>query len=218
MEKLNNKIAEKIALELQLDDNKKEVIAYGTFGLIQMIFSIGLVVAFALIFSVVKEALIISFTSAILRKYSGGVHASTPSRCAVIGTATTIGQAIIISFFMRGFCEIENVFLIGIIIFSLSYYLISKLAPVGSKNKSIKNEAKRERMKKKSIQLLILYLVIVIIMILLFIMNGWKAMLLYSFCIYSGILTQVITLTTLGHRVIGCIDAFFNHILFIKKG
>ena len=78
MEKLSNNIANKVALELSLDDDNREVIAYGTFALIQMLFSIILVFLFGLLFHVAFEALIISFTGSILRKYSGGVHASSP--------------------------------------------------------------------------------------------------------------------------------------------
>ena len=43
MEKLSNNIANKVALELSLDEDNRQVILYGTFALIQMIFSVILV-------------------------------------------------------------------------------------------------------------------------------------------------------------------------------
>ena len=97
MEKLSNNIANKVASELTLDENNREVIAYGTFALIQMLLSITLVFLFGLLFHVAFEALIISFTGSILRKYSGGVHASSPGICTFIGTIVCVGQAVLIS-------------------------------------------------------------------------------------------------------------------------
>ena len=63
MQKLSNSIANKVALELSLDKDNREVIAYGTFALMQMFFSIILVFLFGLLFHVAFEALIISFTA-----------------------------------------------------------------------------------------------------------------------------------------------------------
>jgi accessory gene regulator B len=49
MERLANKISGKVAYELGLDNNRKEIIAYGTFALLQTIISIGLVIIFGMI-------------------------------------------------------------------------------------------------------------------------------------------------------------------------
>lgn len=212
MEKLSNKIANKVASELGLDVENKEIIAYGSFALIQMIFSVSLVFVFGIVFHVAIEALIISFTGAILRKYSGGVHASSPGTCTFIGTFICVGQAVLLALLIRFWLNLKVILIIGVVIFICSYYIIYKLAPVDSVLKPIVKEDKRRRMKKGSIILLSIYLIISIVFLLLYISKGERDFILYTLCLYSGLLWQVFTLTKPGHLFLGKVDSFLNHI------
>ncbi|MBU3181064.1 accessory gene regulator ArgB-like protein [Clostridium psychrophilum] len=215
MERISNNIANKVASELNLDDDNKEVIAYGTFALMQMIISIIFVFLFGLLFHVVFEALIISFTASILRKYSGGVHTSSPWICNFIGIVVSVGQAILVSFLTNSGVNLKLVVILGVVIFIWSYYIIYKLAPVDSIAKPIVKAEKKRRMKKGSIILLGVYFIITVVLILLYISNGEKKLFLYVLCLYAGILWQTFTLTISGHLLIGKVDLFLNHI--IKK-
>lgn len=212
MEKLSNNIANKIALELSLDNDNKEVIAYGTFALMQMLISIIFVFIFGLLFHVAIEALIISFTAAILRKYSGGVHASSPWSCTFIGTIVCVGQAMLISLLISFMSNLELVVILGVIIFIWSYYIMYKLAPVDSIAKPIVKEEKKNRMKKGSIILLSVYLGISVFLILLYVSGGERKFIFYAIGLYSGIVWQAFTLTTPGHLLVGKVDTFLNHI------
>ena len=211
MEKLSNDIANKVASELSLDQNNKEVIAYGTFALMQMFLSIILVFLFGLLFHVAFEALIISFTASILRKYSGGVHASSPGICNFIGTIVCVGQSVLISLLMSSVGNIKLIIILGTVIFIWSYYMIYKLAPVDSAAKPIVKEEKRNRMKKGSIILLSAYLIITVFFVLLYINSGGRNLIFYVLCLYSGILWQTFTLTSQGHLLVGKVDTFLNH-------
>ena len=215
MGKLANGIANKVASELSLDGNSREVIAYGIFALMQMFLSIFSVFLFGLLFHLAFEALIISFTAAILRKYSGGVHSSSPEICIFIGTIVCVGQAILIAILMGLIVNFKLVIILGVVILIWSYYIVFKLAPVDSIAKPIVKEEKKKRMKKGSIILLSVYLAITVFLILLYISSGERKLLFYALCLYSGILWQVFTLTTPGHLLIGKVDFFLNHI--IKK-
>ena len=95
VEQLCKRLSSFISKELDLDKDKEAVVNYGIFSLIQIFMSIGLVVVFGLIFGVLIEALIASFTGSILRKSSGGVHADSPGKCTAIGTVMCIGIGII---------------------------------------------------------------------------------------------------------------------------
>jgi len=212
MEKLANKIANKVASELSLDQDNREVIAYGTFALIQMLFSIILVFIFGIVFHVAFEAIIISFAGAILRKYSGGVHASSPGICTFIGTFICVGQAVLLSLLLNSLVNLKLILIPGVVIFIWSYYIIYELAPVDSDSKPIVKEEKRRRMKKGAIILLSIYLIITIIFILLYVSTGERNFILYTLCLYSGILWQVFTLTNPGHLFMGKVDSFLNHI------
>jgi accessory gene regulator B len=218
MEKLSNNIAEKIAYELKLDKDRKDIIAYGTFALLQTALSILLVVIFGIIFNVLIEALILSFVSSILRKYSGGAHASSAGRCLIIGTVVCIGQAVIAFQVLSPFINIGLLISMGIIVFILSYYLVYKLAPVDSLAKPIRKEEKKYRMKKGSIFILNTYLAIVVFNIFLYSYSGDVRFGIFSLCIYLGIVWQVFTLTKGGHILMNKIDVFLNQILIYKRG
>ena len=170
--KLTDNIAEKVGSELDLDNDRKEVIAYGTFALLHTMLSIVLVIIFGLLFGVLTEALIVSFTISILRKYSGGAHASSPGTCAIIGTVVSIGQALLISSVMTSLINLKLFILLGLLIFVWSYYIIFKLAPVDSVAKPIKTQKKRERMKKGSILILDAYLVIIVLNIIMYLIDS----------------------------------------------
>lgn len=218
MERLTKNIAEKITLELELDSERKEVIAYGIFMLLQTILSIFLILIFGLIFGVWIEALIVSLAASILRKYSGGVHASSPGVCATVGTIVVILIALIISIFIAPIINLFLVIFLGAITLAYSYYLIYKLVPVDSAAKPIKTQKKKERMKKGSILILDVYMLIIVLNIILYIHTNEKWFLIISLCIYGGTVWQVFTLTNAAHLMFMKIDAFLNHILMHKKG
>lgn len=219
MEKLTNNIADKVAAELKLDNDNKEVISYGMFALIHIALSIILVIIFGSIFHVTVEALIVCFAGAILRKYSGGAHANSPGNCAAIGTIICIGLALFFSEVIGPVITSSVLILLGMCIFGVSYYFIYKLAPVDSAAKPIKSKEKKARMKKGSIFVLCVYLVIVIINVAINIFSRDKRFLVYSLCVYGGVVWQVFTLTKLGHSTVNKIDSFLNNILrIIKKG
>jgi accessory gene regulator B len=217
MEKLCSNIANKIALDLDFDNDKKEVLAYGAFALLHMSFSIALVLIFGLIFNVAAEALIISFTASILRKYSGGAHASSPSACMFIGTILCIGQAVLVKLFLAPLINIKILLILGAVIFIWSYYIVFKLAPVDNPNKPIKREEKRRRMKKGSIIILSIYLIIAFIDVIIFLCFGGEGPIVYTECICTGVLWQAFTLTKFGFLTISNVDTLFNHIFNLKK-
>lgn len=199
IENICKKISSYIAQELNLDDDKKSVINYGIFAFIQMGICIALVIIFGFIFNVTIEAIIVSFTISILRKSSGGVHAHSPERCAVIGTVTSVGMALISKYINVSF---SFFILVGSIIFIWSYYIVYKLAPVDSIAKPIKSIEKRKRLKKSSIMILSFYLIVVVINILCYLVIKNYSLLTYSLCIYMGLLWQVFSLTKGGHLIL----------------
>lgn len=213
MESLTKNIASKIAQELNLNNDNKEVIAYGMFALIHMILSIGLVVIFGAIFDVLKEALIICFTGSALRKYSGGAHASSPSNCAIIGTVISVGQAMILLILFKYINSVIAIAVLGAMVFILSYYLLCKLAPVDSLSKPIRTENKKNKMRKGSIFILVAYIVIILVNFAFYVYTGKSNFLVFSLCIYGGTLWQCFTLTKAGHNIMNKIDSFLNKIL-----
>lgn len=207
VEKICNKISNNIATELKFDEEKKSVINYGMFAVIQMGIAIGLTIIFGFAFHVVVEALTVSFVISILRKSSGGAHAGTPGRCAVLGTVVSVGFGLLAKFVDKSLIAIM---LTGIVIFSWSFYIIYKLAPVDSAAKPIKKQERRKKLKRSSIIILSVYLIIAIVNIIYYYYKNNVSVLTYTVCIYMGLVWQIFSLTKSGHLILGKIDAVFK--------
>lgn len=206
VEYICKKISSNISRELNLDNDKKAIINYGIVAFVQMSICIILVIIFGAIFNVFIESLIISFSVSILRKSSGGVHASSPNKCAIIGTVSSVGMGIISKYILF---DLTFYIVFGLIIFIWAYYVIYRLAPVDSMTKPINNLEKRNKLKKKSMVVLSVYLVIVIINYIYFDFTKNSKVLVYTLCIYMGILWQVFSLTPKGHLFLGKLDKLF---------
>jgi len=212
MEKFSKAVAAKLADELEYDNDKREVMAYGAFALTQMLISVGLVMIFGFIFHVVIEALIITFTASILRKYSGGVHASSPNTCTFLGIVVCVGFALLIKLVLAPWIGIYKFLIFGVVLFTWSFYTVNKLAPVDTPNKPIRSEAKRNRMRKGSFTVMGIYSLFVFINLLIYLYFDWDAFFVYSICLTFGLFWQVFTLTRIGHLVIERLDLILHNI------
>ncbi|WP_288222026.1 accessory gene regulator ArgB-like protein [uncultured Clostridium sp.] len=210
LELLCKNISYNLKKELNLDEDKRSIIEYGLYAVLHMIISILTVGIFGKIFGVMYEALIISFVQAILRKYSGGVHASTPFNCIVIGVIVSV----LPGYFIKNInLNINYIIAIGVILYITSLIIIYKLAPVDSPNKPIKKEEKIKKLKKSSLILLSIYMIIVCYNILMYYIKDNEIFLIYSACIYAGILWQVFTLTRYGHTLVNILDSLLIKII-----
>lgn len=218
IEKLTHGISEKIGSEIGLNNDQKEVIAYGAFAILQISICIVLVIVFGLIFNVLIEALIVSFSISILRKYSGGVHANSPGTCAALGTIIAVGQAVIISHILTPIVNLKSVIFFGLLIFAWVYYIVYKLAPVDSLAKPITTQQKKKRMKKASFLILAIYILIIIINVIMYLLTHEKSFFTFSLCMYGGTAWQAFTLTNTGNIIFLKVDAFFHKIFVLVGG
>ena len=213
IENISKVIAEKVSSELNYDNERKEIIQYGTYALIQTLISIISVLILGLLFNIALEALIFLFTASILRKYSGGAHSESSNVCTLLGIIISIciGFLIKSSFFAK--MNFELVVFIGIVIFVFGYFIVFKFAPVDTKNKPIKTEKKKKRMKKGSLKILTIYLFIEIFNIILYYNLGWSLAKPVMLSIMLGAAWQCMTLTYIGHILLKTIDSFTNKLL-----
>jgi accessory gene regulator B len=214
---ISKRLANKIANELNLDKEKYEVINYGVFAFFQIMMSILLVAILGWILGILLQVLIVSFTSSILRQYSGGVHASNPTICLIIGTIVTISIAYIAKLIIMNTND-SIILLIGLIISAISYYIIYTKAPVDSKAKPINNIDKRNRMRRNSLVLLSIYLLILIMLLIGYYKTNNKILIEFTVCIYLAYGWQVFSLTIIGHKIINKFDSIIKKIFFKKRG
>ncbi|MDV4150957.1 accessory gene regulator B family protein [Clostridium sp. AL.422] len=216
LEILSKSISNNLKEQLQLDEDTRSIIEYGIFAFFHMGISILLVAIFGAIFNVMIQALIISFTGAILRKFSGGAHASTSGNCAIVGVLIAVIPAYILKHISL---NISYISIIGTVLFVISFIIIYKLAPVDSPNKPIKKQAKIKRLKRGSIIILSVYMIIIVFNMYIYYTYKIGILLEYSSCIFIGVLWQVFTLTKYGHLVVNKIDSLFINITkFIRRG
>ena len=215
MEKLAQRITNKLSIELNFDDDKRQIVAYGLLALIQIIISIALISFVSLIFGVIFEALIICFSVSILRKYSGGAHAGSIEICTIFSVFACVGFAIIIKYLLLTFVDTIIIIYLLLIVYAFSFVLLYLFAPVDSPNKPIKTEKKRVRMRKNSFLTLSIFFAISILFLFLGFKN--KSFISLNLSLLLGILWQVFTLTTIGKHSLKKVDFIINKILSLKR-
>lgn len=210
MEKLAHKFASGISLSLGYDEEKEAVIAYGLTAIIQVSSTILLVLLLGILVGVLIESLIVCFSVAFFRKYSGGAHAETAEFCTCFSALYCTLTAFLSKRLFSAVYSPIPMAVVVILIFSLSFIAIYKLAPVDTPNKPIRTEKKKRKMKAGSfIVLAIYFLVSVAFLVLSPQSDRFKS---YGISLLFGTAWQVFTLTHSGSLFI----QRMNHI-FIKE-
>lgn len=215
IEKLSTSLANILCIHLNLDEENKQIISYGAFSFFQTLLAILFVIICSSFFHVLFEALILSFTASALRKYSGGAHASSPNRCALIGAITFTLLAKIVSR-LNSIISFKTNCSIVTLCFLLSYFIIYKLTPVDSPAKPIKTQQKKNRLRKSSFLLLNLLVIISIFLLVFYYKFNIAILLIIVQCLAFGVTWQSITLTNFGHLLIRTIDLSLKNI-FTKE-
>lgn len=216
IDNVSKSFASIVSSNLSLGQEQEEVIAYGAFALIQTVLSIFAIAAFGLLLGVFAESMIISFAAAILRKFSGGAHATKPLNCAVIGMIIFCVLGLLVKYLM---INIEFVYLIGLMAleFAFVFYVMIKYSPVGSANKPLKNPDKRKRLKKQSLMFTLSMLAVNIVLTYAYVLTNNIKFLTVAACISTGILWQSITLVSLGHIIIESLDTFMGGTTILNR-
>lgn len=217
-EKFSYSIAKYIGNSLLYSEEQIQVLAYGLFGMFQTILSILIVIFLGYLMNIMVESILVSFSTAILRKFSGGAHATSAERCLVLGTFFSLLVALIGDLLIHIFTPSIIYLIIGLL-FIWTFYVVYKKAPVASPNKPINNTFKKQKLKHRSILVISIYLVIIITLLALYTYIKVPFILLYSLCLILGISWQVFTLTKLGDKVVYTLDQVLIFILniFIKE-
>jgi len=205
IESISKIIASRISKNLPMDEEHEEIIAYGAFALLQAMVSILVVAVFGIIFDVLAEALIVAFSAASLRKFSGGAHATEPMSCALIGMIVFGGLALLVKNFIAGL-NLTYLLVIMTAAFVFVFYIMLKYSPVGSVNKPLKKEAIRSRLKRQSIKYVIFLLLVNVALTAIYIKTKNIHLISAASYITAGIVWQSVTLVSLGHLIIEKLD------------
>lgn len=211
-EKMAVKIGSNARLFLNVSKDEEQIIIYGAINLFQIIFAILWVIIAGLSFGVLYESLLFSITTSILRKYSGGVHASSPSHCIIIGTfAASIAGISIDNILYK--LNMFAVLVISIAFITFAFIIVAKNAPVDSIKKPITNIEIRKQFKKKSIAVIFLFSFIITILFILSKKYSDLYCIKFMESISLGILWQTITLTKIGIGLLNKVDFVLKYII-----
>lgn len=200
---------EKVSLEMssklgdRLNKSKEEVavLKYGMFVILHtsIIMIVSLIIGF--ITNSVKEILIISICSAMLKRYSGGVHASSPMRCMIVGVSMSTILTLIVKMCVAKLNSI-NFLLVLVAGILVCYFVLYKRAPIGSKQKPLKKESKRKLLRKKSFNVMNLYSIAIFSLYVIYINNDSSYIKSICISILFGALIQIFALSKIGEKVI----------------
>lgn len=209
IEKVSLNLSDKLGTKLNKTSEEKAVLNYGLFVILHT--GIGVVITFfvGLITGMVLEMMIISVTTAWLKRYTGGVHASTPERCAIIGVLLSL----ILSILCRNLkmtLDIKLLTILTIAILSFSYYIVYKKCPVPSKNKPMEKESTRKKLKTKAFNLINMYLLIILLLSIMYLIFSVQSVKTIWISMLLGIGLQIIVLTNIGSKFICILDTIFT--------
>lgn len=209
IEKISLNLSENLGDKLNKNKEEKEVLNYGIFVVIHTLMGLIATVLIGIITGMIIEIIIIFITSSWFKRYTGGVHATTPEKCLLISS--------ILSLILSLFCKyiifninINYIFIIGFFSIMTFYYIINKKCPVPSKNKPLKRENTRRKLRKKAFNLLNRYFILLII---LYIIYNFICIDIIKTIIIScilGIILQMIVLTEIGENFIIILDSSLN--------
>lgn len=208
-ERIAAKIGENARTVLKVDEKKEKIIVYGAIGLLQILWSILWTILIGIIFGVVYEALLFSIIVGMLKRYSGGAHASSPGRCIVIGvTAATVSGLLI--HLLTSKQAVDFIIILGVLCFSTSFFIIAKKAPVDSSSKPIRSAKMRQRLNYTSKVILICYIIIMLSLLVFYKVSSNEWYLSIYMCVGLGTLWQAITLTKCGIKILNKVDFILN--------
>ncbi|HSQ88046.1 accessory gene regulator B family protein [Romboutsia sp.] len=211
IEKISLSISDKLGDKLKKSDDEKAILNYGLFIIIHTSLAILATIFVGILTNMVIEIMVISVTAAYMKRYSGGIHSSSPLRCVITGVLFSFILSVICKYIMCNFSNNLIAIILGIGL-CLSYYILYKKCPVPSKNKPLKKESTRKKLRKKSFKLINIYLIVIIMLYILNIIHGlyWAKTCMIS--MFLGILLQIFALAEIGNSTLKSLEKIYDFI------
>lgn len=149
--KLSEKITNTLVVKNTISEDDRELYEYGFFMLFSNLYFIVITCIFGLIFGVFFESLIFFISFMLIRKYAGGYHAKTETRCQIVSTLS-----ILISILVIRFVNFDGISVILLAITAISSILIFAFAPLDTPEKPLSKKEKNYFRKISYIILVIL--------------------------------------------------------------
>lgn len=209
IEKVSKDISNKMGKRLNKSEEEVAVLNYGLFILIHTSVAIISTFIVGLLTNTLIEIMIISIIAALLKRYSGGVHSSSPSRCLITGIIFSLFLAMVCKFGVYKLSSI-NLGISLILVIMFSYFILYRKCPVPCANKPLKKESTRKKLRKNAFKLINIYTGIIIIFYLLNIYTGVILFKTITVSILLGVLLQIFSLTKAAELTISGFELIYN--------
>lgn len=94
--KLSNYLTEKLLSNGTISDEDKELYIYGLFMLLSQIMFFIITCIFGLVLNCIIESIIFYIAFQLIRRYAGGYHASTETKCEILSTLSILVCIVVI--------------------------------------------------------------------------------------------------------------------------
>lgn len=211
IEVLASKIADGIASQLSLDQEKRSVIAYGLIGLLQITTLMLIIIIIGIVSKTLYESLIIFLSVGFMRKSTGGAHSKTMGGCNTVSVLSIALLALTSRYLFNSPIDRFSNLVITIVVFIIGYIIFYRRVPIDSPNKPIVTEVKIRRLRKESFIKLFMFFVITVCSILL--VDTHERFYSIASSIRVAIIWQTMTLTEKGISLLSNMDLIVNRLL-----
>lgn len=133
--KLASKVVKRLIDNSAIADTEQELYVYGFFILISQILYFTLTMIFGVLLDIVLESVIFYVAFQFIRRYAGGIHASSELKCEI---ATT--TSIFLCLLCTKLCEANNIQMPILVLTSIATVLIFVLCPLDTPEKPLTKE------------------------------------------------------------------------------
>lgn len=155
--KLSEYFTEKLLINGSISNEEQELYLYGFFMLLSQLMYLILAFIFGLIFNCALESIIFYIGFQFIRRYAGGYHAATETRCEILSTLSILACIVVIK--LSKTYDFQTVLLI---ISAISAVCILFFCPLDTPEKPL---SEKEYKYFRKISLLILFAIVVIVIV-----------------------------------------------------
>lgn len=215
IEVLANKIADGLAKQLSLEQEKQFVIAYGLIGILQVTTLFIIIAIIGMVTDSFYESFIIFFSVGFMRKSTGGAHSKTMMGCNTVSVLSIALLAFSSRYLLS--TPVDSYVNSGItmMVFLLGYVIFYLRVPVDSPNKPIVTIEKIKRLRKESFSKLFLFFLLTLVSILF--ADTHERFYSIASSIRVAMIWQAITLTEWGASMLSHLDLVVNRMLHKLK-
>lgn len=152
---LSTKLANKLLDKSIINDTEKELYVYGFFILLSQVLYFTLTVMFGILLDIVLQSVVFYVAFQFIRRYAGGIHASSELKCEIATTFSIFSCLVIVKL-----CDLYNIKTVILISMIVAIILIFILCPLDTPEKSLTKKEKMYFRKKSWIILLIILTII----------------------------------------------------------